>query len=170
MNIRLSFALLIIFLTLSAESSSSSYGSMHWSRTTFSSTVRDGSLSARQTCHGLFGECIGNEEETVMESDISRRALAGRKSRPGIQQKLEVVVTEDDNLRRDANASWKRESDGEENVVSTRDWIKIQYGRLAQLKGMRVVEFSRWVLSATPSERESVLQDYKRRKKETSNG
>ncbi|XWS63424.1 hypothetical protein CRYUN_Cryun06bG0096200 [Craigia yunnanensis] len=78
MNIRLSFALLIIFLALSAESSSS-YGSMHWSRTSFSSTVRGGTLGTRQTCHGLFGECIGNEEKTVMESDISRRALAGRK-------------------------------------------------------------------------------------------
>ncbi|XVE92747.1 hypothetical protein REPUB_Repub01dG0126300 [Reevesia pubescens] len=78
MNIRLSLALLIIFLALSAESSSS-YGSMHWSRTLFSSTVRDGSLGARQTCHGLLGECIGNEEETAMESDISRRTLAGQK-------------------------------------------------------------------------------------------
>ncbi|XP_022727115.1 protein RALF-like 19 [Durio zibethinus] len=78
MNIRLSFALLIIFLALSAELSSS-YGNMHWSRTSFSSTVRDGTLGAMQTCHGLFGECIGNDEETVMESDISRRALAGRK-------------------------------------------------------------------------------------------
>ena len=78
MYIRLSFALLIISLALSAKSSSS-YGRMHWSRTSFLSTVRDGSLGARQTCHGLLGECIGNKEETVMESDISRRALAGRK-------------------------------------------------------------------------------------------
>ncbi|XWS39453.1 hypothetical protein CRYUN_Cryun18bG0055400 [Craigia yunnanensis] len=52
---------------------------MHWSRTSFSSTVRDGSLGARQTCQGLLGECIGNEADTMMESDISRRALAGRK-------------------------------------------------------------------------------------------
>ncbi|XWS54162.1 hypothetical protein CRYUN_Cryun10bG0065900 [Craigia yunnanensis] len=91
-------------------------------------------------------------------------------SRPGIQQKIKVNVTEDDNLRRDANASWKRKSDGDENVVSTREWKKIQYGRLAQFKGMRVVEFSSWVLSATPSERECALQDYKRRKKDTSDG
>ncbi|XVE49947.1 hypothetical protein DITRI_Ditri01bG0123000 [Diplodiscus trichospermus] len=87
-------------------------------------------------------------------------------SRPGIQQKIEV----DDNLRRDADDSWKRESDGKENVVSTRDRKKIQYGRLAEFKGMGVVEFSRWVLSATPSERKSVLGDYKRRKKEVPNG
>ncbi|XWS39451.1 hypothetical protein CRYUN_Cryun18bG0055000 [Craigia yunnanensis] len=91
-------------------------------------------------------------------------------SRPGIQQKIKVVVTEADNLRRDANASWKRKSDGEEIAVSTREWKKIKYGRLAQFKGMGVVEFSRWVLSASLSERESVLQDYKRRKRDTSNG
>ncbi|XP_022748784.1 protein RALF-like 19 [Durio zibethinus] len=78
MNNRLSFALLIFPLALSAESSSS-HSTMHWSRTSFSSKVRDGSLSARQTYYGLLGECIGNEEETVMESDISRRALAGRR-------------------------------------------------------------------------------------------
>ncbi|XP_022738344.1 switch 2 [Durio zibethinus] len=90
-------------------------------------------------------------------------------SRPGIQQKI-IVVTEDDNLRRDANVSWKRKSDGKENVVSTREWKKIQYGRLAEFKGMGVLEFSRWVLSATPWERKSVLLDYKRRKKDTSNG
>ncbi|XP_022762522.1 protein RALF-like 22 [Durio zibethinus] len=78
MNIRFSCALLIISLALSAESSSP-YSSMHWSRTSFSSTIRDGSLGARPTCQGLFGECIGNEEETVMESDVSRRALAEAK-------------------------------------------------------------------------------------------
>ncbi|KAK6252921.1 hypothetical protein QUC31_014641 [Theobroma cacao] len=84
-------------------------------------------------------------------------------SGPGIQQKK--VVTEDDNLKRDSNYSWKRKSDGEENVLSSRDHKKIQYGRLAQFKGMGVVEFSRWVLCATPLERESLLVDYKRRKK-----
>ncbi|MBA0805452.1 hypothetical protein Gohar_004968 [Gossypium harknessii] len=86
-------------------------------------------------------------------------------SRPGIQQKI-IVLTGDNNPRIDANASWKRKTDGEENVVSTRDRKKIQYGRLAQFKGMGVVEFSKWVLSATPSDRESLLRNYKRRKKE----
>lgn len=86
-------------------------------------------------------------------------------SRPGIQQKI-IVLTGDNNPRIDTNASWKRKTDGEENVVSTRDRKKIQYGRLAQFKGMGVVEFSKWVLSATPSNRESLLRNYKRRKKE----
>lgn len=86
-------------------------------------------------------------------------------SRPGIQQKI-IVLTGDNNPRIDTNASWKRKTDGEENVVSTRDRKKIQYGRLAQFKGMGVVEFSKWVLSATPSDRESLLRNYKRRKKE----
>ncbi|EOX99451.1 PREDICTED: protein RALF-like 22 [Theobroma cacao] len=74
MNFRLPFAVLIISLAISAESSS--YGSTHWGRTLFSSTVRDGSVGARQACRGPLSECIGNEEETPMEWDISRRALA----------------------------------------------------------------------------------------------
>lgn len=86
-------------------------------------------------------------------------------SRPGIQQKI-IVLTGDNNPRIDTNASWKRKTDWEENDVSTRDGKKIQYGRLAQFKGMGVVEFSKWVLSATPSDRESLLRNYKRRKKE----
>lgn len=86
-------------------------------------------------------------------------------SSAGIQQKI-IVLTGDNKPRIDTNASWKRKTDGEENVVSTRDRKKIQYGRLAQFKGMGVVEFSKWVLSATPSDRESLLRNYKRRKKE----
>lgn len=91
-------------------------------------------------------------------------------SRPGIQQNIKEVINEDDNLIRDANASRKRRLDGEGNVESTRELKKIQYGRLAQFKGMGMVEFSKWVLSATPRERERVLQDYDRRKKDTSYG
>ncbi|TYJ05220.1 hypothetical protein E1A91_A12G150300v1 [Gossypium mustelinum] len=86
-------------------------------------------------------------------------------SSAGIQQKI-IVLTGDNNPRIDTNASWKRKTDWEENDVSTRDGKKIQYGRLAQFKGMGVVEFSKWVLSATPSDRESLLRNYKRRKKE----
>ncbi|XVF66812.1 hypothetical protein PTKIN_Ptkin10aG0067600 [Pterospermum kingtungense] len=88
-------------------------------------------------------------------------------SRRGIQQNI-VVINKDDNRRGDANASSKRKSDGEENVELTRERKRIQYGRLAQFKGMGVVEFSRWVLSATSWERERVLQDYKIRKNDTS--
>ena len=53
----------------------------------------------------------------------------------------------------------------EGNVVSSRRLEKIQYGRLARFKGTGVVEFSTWVLSATPLKKGSVLQDYKRLKK-----
>ncbi|GMI99695.1 CHROMATIN REMODELING 9 [Hibiscus trionum] len=90
-------------------------------------------------------------------------------SRPGIHNKI-VLITDDNNMKTDADASRKRKTCGEENIASSRDRKKIQYGRLAQFKGMGVVEFSKWVLAATPSERERLLQDYKRRKKETSNG
>ncbi|OMO62770.1 SNF2-related protein [Corchorus capsularis] len=90
-------------------------------------------------------------------------------NKPGFRQKIEAVVTQDNNLERESTSSCKRKLGGEENVHSCRDHKRIQYGRLAQFKGMGVVEFSKWVISASPSERESVLMDYKRRKKETSN-
>lgn len=39
-----------------------------------------------------------------------------------------------------------------------------QYRLVARFMGMEVVEFSKWVLSASVSERERVLRDFKRRK------
>ncbi|PPD76719.1 hypothetical protein GOBAR_DD26363 [Gossypium barbadense] len=54
---------------------------------------------------------------------------------PFYLQKI-IVFTGDNNLRIDTNASWKRKIDGEENVVLTKNRKKIQYGRLAQFKGM----------------------------------
>ncbi|OMO54818.1 Rapid ALkalinization Factor [Corchorus olitorius] len=85
MNIRLSFALLIFSLALSAESSS--YGGVNWSRSLFSTMVvdvRDGSVGTTgQTAsfckRGPLGDCIENEEEVAMESDISRRVLGGKR-------------------------------------------------------------------------------------------
>lgn len=52
----------------------------------------------------------------------------------------------------------------ENGTLSLRDRKNIHYGLLAKFKGMGEVEFSKWVLSATNSEREKLLRDYKKRK------
>ena len=59
--------------------------------------------------------------------------------------------------------------DGKENV-SSKDRKRIQFGHLARFVGMGEVEFSKWLLSATPLEREKVLRDYKKRKEKKPNG
>ncbi|GLU06402.1 hypothetical protein SLE2022_234420 [Rubroshorea leprosula] len=91
-------------------------------------------------------------------------------SGPGFQEKKEVNFAPDDDQRPDtcvAGKRQKRKPDHVENVLPARDRKKIQYGLLADFKGMDVVEFSKWVLSATPAERERVLENFKKRKKRT---
>lgn len=41
---------------------------------------------------------------------------------------------------------------------------KSQYSLLAKYMGMKEVEFSKWLLSAAPAEREKVLRDYKQQR------
>ncbi|KNA16495.1 hypothetical protein SOVF_088640 isoform A [Spinacia oleracea] len=43
---------------------------------------------------------------------------------------------------------------------------KMEFSLIAQFMGMTEIEFSRWVISAAPFDREEVLHDYKRRRKE----
>ncbi|KAJ7981486.1 Switch 2 [Quillaja saponaria] len=57
---------------------------------------------------------------------------------------------------------------GKENVSSIDNRKRTQYSLLARSMGMGELQFSKWLLSATPLEREKVLQDYKKRKKKAS--
>lgn len=52
-----------------------------------------------------------------------------------------------------------------ENVAPSKIRKRSQYSLLAKFMHMEEVEFSKWLLSATPAEREKVLCDYKRIKK-----
>lgn len=70
----------------------------------------------------------------------------------------------------------KRKSDaitGKENV-GTVNPIKVhkksQFSLLARFMGMEEVQFSKWLLSATPAERKKVLKDYRKRKEKIPNG
>ncbi|GMJ03343.1 hypothetical protein HRI_004003500 [Hibiscus trionum] len=76
MNKYLSCALLIFFLALSAESSSS-YAAMDWSGAMFSSIVHYRNSGAGEICDELSGECKENMDEFL--SDMTRRSLAGKR-------------------------------------------------------------------------------------------
>ncbi|OWM91055.1 hypothetical protein CDL15_Pgr023388 [Punica granatum] len=52
----------------------------------------------------------------------------------------------------------------EQRDTTARDQKKAQFKLIAQFKGLNELEFSRWLISATPSEREKVLGDFKKRK------
>ncbi|EEF44408.1 switch 2 [Ricinus communis] len=60
------------------------------------------------------------------------------------------------------------------NAVSipqnVKDRKKTQYSRLAQFMGMDEIDFSKWILSASPLERENVLQKFKKRKNKLPDG
>ncbi|XP_062152558.1 switch 2 isoform X2 [Alnus glutinosa] len=57
-----------------------------------------------------------------------------------------------------------------ENISSIKDKKRRQYSLLAQFVGVGELEFSKWLLSATPLEREKVLRDFKKRKEKVPNG
>uniref|UniRef100_A0A5B6ZDQ1 Putative switch 2 n=1 Tax=Davidia involucrata TaxID=16924 RepID=A0A5B6ZDQ1_DAVIN len=87
---------------------------------------------------------------------------------PGVQGKEKVSMPHNDSLRRQCfPAMGRRKSDaagGKENAAASKKQKKSQYSLLAQFMGMGEVEFSKWLLSAAPAEREKVLRDYKKRK------
>ncbi|GAA0150465.1 hypothetical protein LIER_43100 [Lithospermum erythrorhizon] len=83
MAIRLGLALVVVLLAL-ANSSLLAVSSLSSELTSVESGFRiivgDG---ANTTCNhnGLIGDCIDEEEEMMMDSEASRRQLAGRRSR-----------------------------------------------------------------------------------------
>ncbi|EXB44640.1 Putative DNA repair and recombination protein RAD26-like protein [Morus notabilis] len=94
---------------------------------------------------------------------------------PGTQGKLEEAVPLNDGPKHSMPVVRRKkpeDRDGKENVSSTSFSMgrkRIQYSLLAQSVGMGEVDFSKWLLSATPSEREKVLRDYNRRRRYPTN-
>lgn len=70
--------------------------------------------------------------------------------------------------RRKLDATNGKEKAGNSDEVKMHK--KRQYCRIAQFMGMKELQFSKWILSATPAEREKVLKDYKKRKEKVVNG
>lgn len=86
---------------------------------------------------------------------------------PTAEVKMNLTVAESNDLKQ-PHLSRKRKLQDvgvKENVSSSKDWKKIQFGLLAKFMGMDELEFSQWVLSATPAKREKVLQEFKLKKK-----
>nr|GMC72791.1 switch 2 [Ipomoea batatas] len=69
---------------------------------------------------------------------------------------------------RKLDATNGKEKAGNSDEVKMRK--KRQYCRIAQFMGMKELQFSKWILSATPAEREKVLKDYKKRNEKVLNG
>lgn len=59
---------------------------------------------------------------------------------------------------------------GETEASTTRNSKRVQFKLVAEFKGMNEIEFSKWLVSATPLERERVLHDFKGRKRKIPNG
>lgn len=88
---------------------------------------------------------------------------------PGTQGKEEPSVVDNGHLRQSCiPRSGKRKLDAgeEKEKPSSKMRKKSQYCLLAEFMGMEEVEFSKWLLSAAPAEREKVLRDYKKRKEQ----
>ncbi|KAL5571150.1 hypothetical protein UlMin_020747 [Ulmus minor] len=90
---------------------------------------------------------------------------------PGIEEKLEMDIPQSDSLRKGPSVPVaRRKVGGKENVSSPEYRKRIQFSLLARSVGMGELEFSKWLFSAAPWEREKVLQDYKKRKEKEPNG
>lgn len=90
-------------------------------------------------------------------------------SGPGTQGKIEVGMPQNDGIKQSCLPVMRRKSDAvcvkENTAATTKLRKKSQYSLLAQFMNMGEVEFSKWLMSATPAERERVLQDFKRKGK-----
>ncbi|KAL6955927.1 Swi5 complex subunit Swi2 [Sarracenia purpurea var. burkii] len=93
-------------------------------------------------------------------------------SGPGTLWQKELGMPRNDGLDQPHVPIVRKKSDrvcGKENT-SSKSTKKGQYTLLAQFMNMGEMEFSEWLLSASPADRERVLRDYKRRKEKTPAG
>ncbi|CAA0161720.1 unnamed protein product [Arabidopsis thaliana] len=82
-------------------------------------------------------------------------------------QRLNGDGNSDENLECADRKKKKRKGCSEEEDMSSsnREQKREKYKMLAEFKGMEILEFSRWVLSASPFDREKLLQDFLERVK-----
>ncbi|KAM7495098.1 hypothetical protein LguiB_029707 [Lonicera macranthoides] len=84
---------------------------------------------------------------------------------PATQEKKEPSEPQNDG----PTTTERRKSDvvrAKENESSLKMRKRSQYSVIAEFMGMEEVEFSKWLLSASPAEREKVLREYRRSKKD----
>ncbi|KAJ4977054.1 hypothetical protein NE237_002160 [Protea cynaroides] len=95
---------------------------------------------------------------------------------PGLQDRKDIRMLKNESIEQKCNPkSGKRNCNETQNVgkreeASLKKQKKVQFSLLAQFVGMGEVGFSKWLLSASLSEREQVLQNYKKHKEKLNNG
>jgi Zn-dependent metalloprotease len=83
----------------------------------------------------------------------------------------ETTTSTSQRLNGDGNSADRKKkkrkgcSEEEDMSSSNREQKREKYKMLAEFKGMEILEFSRWVLSASPFDREKLLQDFLERVK-----
>ncbi|KAA0062035.1 hypothetical protein IC582_026126 [Cucumis melo] len=94
----------------------------------------------------------GPETQVKMALPVDQNCTPRQPHVPGIKKRKLDDISERDDLS------------------SSMDRKKIQYRILAEFVGMGELEFSKWLLSANPMQRQKVLEDYRRRKEKIPNG
>lgn len=94
--------------------------------------------------------------------------INGGETTTSTSQRLNGDSNSDENLGfADQKKKKKRKGcDDEEDMSSSnREQKREKYKMIAGFKGMEILEFSRWVLSASPFDKEKLLQDFLERVK-----
>lgn len=96
--------------------------------------------------------------------------INGGETTTSISQRLNGDSNSDENLecvdRKKKKKKKRKGCDDEEDMSSSnREQKREKYKMIAGFKGMEILEFSRWVLSASPFDREKLLQDFLERVK-----
>ncbi|XP_013605842.1 PREDICTED: switch 2 isoform X1 [Brassica oleracea var. oleracea] len=91
----------------------------------------------------------------------------GRAATSTSSQRFNVERDSNENLEYADQKKKKRKGGSEEEGIcfSKRERKREKYKMLAEFKGMEIMEFSRWVLSASPFVREKILQEFSDRVK-----
>lgn len=92
--------------------------------------------------------------------------INGGRTTTSTSQRLNGDGNSNENLHcADRKKKRKGCSEEEDMSSSNREQKREKYKRLAEFKGMEILEFSRWVLSASPFDTEKLLQDFLERVK-----
>ncbi|KAF3332904.1 Switch 2 [Carex littledalei] len=83
----------------------------------------------------------------------------------GITKTHIFVSTEDNGHEVDGSSNTANESHQIRHPAGREERKRKEFSRVASFMGMREIEFSKWVLSASPLERQEMLENYKKKKK-----
>lgn len=83
----------------------------------------------------------------------------------GITKTHTFVSTEDNGHEVEGSSNTANESHQIRHPAGREERKRKEFSRVASFMGMREIEFSKWVLSASPLERQEMLENYKKKKK-----